>query len=190
MRITRNALGALLLVVTAIVGATAPRPSAAAVGQVRSAPGLHNQPSQHHRPAMRDLRHSMQKYRDPAVAVAAGWIPTDDCVELPDRSGGMGYHYLNPRLLGEAPDLRHPAILVYVPTRNGGRTLGAVEWFAPDADQDLATDSDRPSLAGIAFNGPMEGHEPGMPVHYDLHAWLFTHNPDGRFASFNPRVHC
>jgi hypothetical protein len=36
----------------------------------------------------------------------------------------------------------------------------------------------------------MEGHEPGMPVHYDLHAWIFKHNPAGVFAQYNPRVTC
>jgi hypothetical protein len=29
-----------------------------------------------------------------------------------------------------------------------------------------------------------------MPIHYDLHVWLFKPNPAGVFASWNPRVHC
>jgi len=29
-----------------------------------------------------------------------------------------------------------------------------------------------------------------VPVHYDLHAWLFVSNPDGVFAPFTPRVDC
>jgi hypothetical protein len=36
----------------------------------------------------------------------------------------------------------------------------------------------------------MDGHGPGMPVHYDLHVWLFKKNPRGMFAEFNPRVAC
>jgi hypothetical protein len=36
----------------------------------------------------------------------------------------------------------------------------------------------------------MLGHEPGMPVHYDLHVWLYQANPDGVFASWNPSVSC
>jgi hypothetical protein len=36
----------------------------------------------------------------------------------------------------------------------------------------------------------MEGHEPGMPIHYDLHAWVWKHNPSGDFAQFNPEVAC
>jgi hypothetical protein len=29
-----------------------------------------------------------------------------------------------------------------------------------------------------------------MPEHYDLHVWLWKHNPEGMFAQFNPRVSC
>jgi hypothetical protein len=29
-----------------------------------------------------------------------------------------------------------------------------------------------------------------MPIHYDLHVWLYKHNPAGTFAMWNPRVHC
>ena len=78
---------------------------------------------------------------------------------------------------------------MYVPS--GDRlTLGAAEWFAVDGDQDPSTDGDRPSLLGIPFDGPMPGHEPGMPVHYDLHVWLFEHNPAGLTAPFNPAISC
>lgn len=40
------------------------------------------------------------------------------------------------------------------------------------------------------FDGPTLGHEPGMPIHHDLHAWVWKHNPAGTFAQFNPRVSC
>jgi hypothetical protein len=49
---------------------------------------------------------------------------------------------------------------------------------------------DRPSLFGVKFDGPMLGHEAGMPIHHDLHLWLWKHNPSGLFAMWNPRVHC
>ena len=29
-----------------------------------------------------------------------------------------------------------------------------------------------------------------MPIHYELHVWLYRHDPAGRFAMWNPRVHC
>ena len=148
-------------------------------------------PSAHEvRRELNQLRQAYRQYADPAAAVAAGWIPTDTCVELPDGSGGMGFHYVNPALLQAAPDASRPPILVYAPLADGSRRLAAVEWMAPDADQDLSTSPDRPVLFGRGFDGPMPGHEPGMPVHYDLHAWVFTPNPDGMFAAFNPLVDC
>jgi hypothetical protein len=76
----------------------------------------------------------------------------------------------------------------------GGLTLGgrlvAIEYVKNDADGDLGTDDDRPSLFGEPFDGPMEGHQPGQPVHYDLHARVWKHNPAGELAQFNPEVGC
>lgn len=43
-----------------------------------------------------------------------------------------------------------------------------------------------PVLFGRTFDGPMAGHGPGMPWHYDLHVWIWAHNPSGTFAQFNP----
>ena len=136
------------------------------------------------------MRDATEKFRDVDAAIAAGYRPSDTCAELPGV-GGMGYHFVNPAL---ASDLRvdptKPEILVYRRLANGRFHLDALEWFVADADQDVTTDADRPSLMGHPFDGPMLGHEPGMPVHYDLHAWLFKHNPAGELSAWNPDVHC
>jgi hypothetical protein len=29
-----------------------------------------------------------------------------------------------------------------------------------------------------------------MPIHYDLHVWLYDHNPSGQLSPWNPRVSC
>jgi hypothetical protein len=29
-----------------------------------------------------------------------------------------------------------------------------------------------------------------MPIHYDLHVWLWKKNPSGMFARWNPTVTC
>lgn len=103
----------------------------------------------------------------------------------------MGIHFIKPSLaMDPAIDLRQPELLLYEPTKSGRLRLVGVEYFKADADQDLATDSDRPWLFGRPFDGPMLGHEPGMPIHYDLHVWIWKHNPSGMFAQFNPRVSC
>jgi hypothetical protein len=142
-------------------------------------------------PAQRQvIREATRRYHDPAAAVAAGYLPTDECVEDP-ALGGMGYHYAHPRLLADQViDSTLPEVLVYAPDRHGGRRLVAIEYVKDDADGDLGTDGDRPSLFGEPFDGPMEGHQPGQPVHYDLHAWVWKHNPAGELAQFNPEVSC
>jgi hypothetical protein len=158
--------------------------------------------SAHHTPAaaphsthgqkhdLRRARAATRRFRNVKVARAAGYAATGECAQDP-KYGGMGIHYANPDLVADGElDIRKPEILVYQPQPSGKLRLGAIEYFQADADQDLATDPDRPYLFGLPFDGPMLGHEPGMPVHYDLHVWLYRHNPAGRFAMWNPRVHC
>jgi hypothetical protein len=131
------------------------------------------------------IKEATRQFRDPGAAVAAGYLPTDDCVP------GMGYHYLLPAYLDDTNiDPVLPELLVYVPTRQGGRKLGAIEYMRVDADQDKSTDFDRPTLFGHPFDGPMDGHMPGMPIHYDLHAWVYVDNPDGELIANNPDVVC
>ena len=118
-------------------------------------------------------------------------MSAEECESDP-KYGGMGIHYANQALSddGNALDPLRPEVLVYQIGENGEPRLGALEYFTVDADQDLATDDDRPSLFGVPFDGPMLGHTPGMPIHYDLHVWLYKPNPAGIFAAWNPRVHC
>jgi hypothetical protein len=129
------------------------------------------------------VRAATAKYQNIEAAIADGYLPTDHCIDQP--GSGMGYHYFNPDLGGDlVNDPLKPELLIYVPDGNGGRKLGAVEYFQADMGQE------HPTIFGQRFDGPMDGHEPGMPVHYDLHLWLFEHNPDGVFAPWNPSVSC
>jgi hypothetical protein len=119
------------------------------------------------REQLREVRRATWAFRDVDVAKAAGYAPAPECVDDP-KYGGMGIHYANQKLIADGKlDITRPAILVYQPTAD-----------------------DRPSLFGLPFDGPMLGHEPGMPIHYDLHVWLYKHNPAGTFAMWNPRVSC
>lgn len=130
------------------------------------------------------------RFHDVHAAEAAGYQPVSECVEDPTM-GGMGVHYLHPGLAADGVlDHRQPELLVYRPRPDGQMRLVAVEFFQPDADQNLGTDGDRPTIFGVPFDGPMPGHNPAMPVHYDLHVWLYKHNPSGLFAMWNPRVTC
>lgn len=137
--------------------------------------------------ALSAVRQATAKYHDVATAVADGYVPVSPCVAGED--GVMGIHYAKPELLGQPVDVRRPGMLLYVPTADG-LELAGVEYFQADADQDVSTDADRPTVLGQAFDGPMAGHGEGMPVHYDLHVWLWKHNPSGTFAEYNPALSC
>jgi hypothetical protein len=136
------------------------------------------------------VRAATAKYHSLARAQADGYsVENEPCVVSPD--GTMGIHAVNGPLIGDpAIDPLRPEFLLYVPAPNGKLRLVGVEYFKVDADQNLATDGDRPSLFGLPFDGPMAGHAPGMPIHYDLHAWIWHHNPSGMFSQWNPNLHC
>lgn len=127
-------------------------------------------------------------YHNEALATVGGFERTDECVASPD--GGMGYHYVNRDRFDSVVKRDQPEALLYAEGRAGVRVLTGIEYLKVDADQDLSTDDDRPSLFGHPFAGPMPGHGPGMPVHYDLHVWVWSWNPSGMFAEWNPRVTC
>jgi len=130
------------------------------------------------------VKKALGKYKDVNVALADGYIPVSPCEALPG-SGGMGFHYLHPGLAQDlASDPLKPEILLYAPAKEGGLTLLGPEYFQADAGQG------RPSVYGQSFDGPMPGHSPDMPVHYDLHVWLFKYNPSGLFSIWNPNVKC
>jgi hypothetical protein len=136
------------------------------------------------------IREATSRYKDVDTAIAEGYVPTDNCAALPGV-GGMGYHFVNPVLASDARiDPTQPEILLYTKGDDGEFKLAGVEWFKADADQDPSTDSDRPTLFGHPFDGPMPGHEAGMPMHFDLHVWLYTNNPTGELSAWNPRVTC
>lgn len=136
------------------------------------------------------LKAATARYHSFAQAERDGYtVAGEPCVAAPP--GTMGIHAVNPALLADpAIDPLRPEILLYVPKQNGKLKLVGVEYLKFDADGNLATDDDRPSLFGQPFDGPMAGHTPTMPVHYDLHVWVWKDNPSGLFAMFNPSLSC
>ena len=131
------------------------------------------------------------RYNSIAQAEAAGYsVAGEPCVAVPGL-GAMGIHAVNGPLIGDpAIDPLQPELLLYLPKANGTLELIGVEYLKIDADQNLLTDGDRPSLFGHPFDGPMPGHNPTMPIHYDLHVWLSEDNPAGMFAQFNANLSC
>src|SRR3990172_10846910 len=88
-------------------------------------------------PELETLRSALEKYHDPYVAVRDGYFSTLGCVHYPQpggagrvpyRAGGMGIHFLNPRLIGPVPHPIPPPILLYEPDGDTLR-LVATEWL-------------------------------------------------------------
>lgn len=138
------------------------------------------------------VRQSTEKFHDVDKAIAAGYVATPTCTAVPGI-GGMGYHYINFGLaMDPAIDLTRPEVLLYEQTGNGLKLVG-VEYFLPIGAPDAPIPNPAPPapvLFGRAFDGPMLGHEPGMPPHYDLHVWVWQANPEGVFSPLNPNVTC
>ncbi|HEX2636444.1 MAG TPA: hypothetical protein VHL81_04915 [Gemmatimonadales bacterium] len=147
-------------------------------------------------PELVRVRANLDKYRDPIVAVHDGYLSSVACVAYAKGSegtmhyaaGGMGVHFLNFQLVGKPLDPAKPQVLIYEPDGDRLR-LAAAEWFVPVG----VAGSTRPTILGQELQGPMEGHDPLQPKglhHYDLHVWLWQHNPAGTFAPTNPDVTC
>lgn len=138
---------------------------------------------------LHEIRTATARYHSPAQAKRAGYVRDSPCET--SAAGGMGFHYVNfDSIVDPAIDPRKPEVLLYAPRSNGTVELVGVEYLAIDSDQDLSTDADRPFLGEVPFAGPMPGHTAQMPIHYDLHVWLYTSNPSGMFAPWNPAVTC
>jgi hypothetical protein len=137
---------------------------------------------------LQNVRAALAHYHSVTHAERDGYVPGSPCEQSPD--GAMGIHYVNPALMGPGVDPLRPEVLLYVPDKRGNLKLVGIEYWQADADQDLGTDEDRPAVFGQPFDGPMPGHAPGMPIHYDLHVWLYEQNPLGVFAAWNPGITC
>ncbi|MGH2454641.1 MAG: hypothetical protein ACRDHD_00055 [Candidatus Limnocylindria bacterium] len=151
------------------------------------------------------VRSAVASYHSYDQALADGYSAAGEpCVAEPGL-GTMGIHAVNYDLLASgANDPLRPPILLYVPRDDGSLRLVGVEyfmvalanpetgpapWFASDPPP-LGFFNPAPSIFGQTFDGPMPGHNPAMPWHYDLHAWVVEENPSGIFAPFNPALSC
>jgi len=129
------------------------------------------------------VRAATAKYHNVDAALADGYVAAPVCVEVPGL-GAMGYHYELPGSIDGIVDPLRPEALLYVPSGNGLRLVG-VEYIV-----DAGAVAGAPTLFGQTFDGPMPGHHPGQPTHYDLHVWLWSKNPSGMFSQFNPKLTC
>lgn len=138
---------------------------------------------------LQDIRAAVAQYHSVEQATRDGYVQVSPCES--SAAGTMGQHWVNFALMANpAIDPLRPEALLYLPDSRGNLKLVAVEYVKFDADGSLLTDDDRPFFFGQPFDGPMPGHNPGMPVHYDLHVWVAEENPNGVYAQWNPALSC
>ena len=136
--------------------------------------------------ALARVRAATAKYKDIEVAKRDGYRRTTDCFDSIDGEGGMGVHYQNDALADDDKiSLLKPEQLLYEPGKEGRRPqLVGVEYYAEFTGQ-------RPPQIGFGpFDGPMPGHYPGQPTHYDVHVYVHRKNTLGTFNIWNPAVSC
>jgi len=111
------------------------------------------------------------------------------CVEHPVdpvNIGAMGYHYFNKALIDDLViDPLRPEGLVYAPGADGGLKLVAVEYVVPGDKSNPPGPADAPTVFGM----DMHILVPAVGFH-TLHAWIWSTNPAGMFAHWNPEVTC
>lgn len=128
------------------------------------------------------IRETLGAYQDVEAALADYDPPAGDyCME--SGSGGMGYHYANSDLMDDRLDVERPEILVYAPTKDGGRKLAGVEYIVPYT----AWDRDRDDAPRILGRDLKRSDDLGI---WYLHVWVWEENPSGTFADWNPAVKC
>ena len=122
------------------------------------------------------VRAATAGYHRVDVAEAAGYQELLDCFS--SEAGGMGQHYVDVGSLDADLDPLAPESMVYDVSR-GRLQLVAVEYIVPLG---AWAEEDPPELFGQPFH---VNEALGLWV---LHAWIWTHNPAGMFADFNPVV--
>lgn len=131
-----------------------------------------------------EIRQATAHYQQEEKAIADGYAPSGHCVP------GMGDHYVNFGLVDDIVDPSKPEVLVYEPQKNGRMKLVAVEFIVVAATWD-AEHAGPPMLGSQEFDDHRAAGSPGPPFpHYQLHAWVWKHNPDGMYTPFNPTVSC
>jgi len=166
-------------------------------------------------PTISAVKTASAKFRDVSVAKAEGYTTDGKCMSAamigyPKSAGTMGVHYVRKDLIGITPpppgkrvtgtnthtDFMQPSMLVYEPQAGGSLKLVAVENLVFESAWRAAGHNGAPTFHGRRY--VLLKDDPNTAVdeahnyepHYELHIWLYRHNPKGLFAEFNPNVTC
>ena len=154
-------------------------------GRVYSQGGPDAVLSEEVRQTVHDIRQATRGFREIDAATEAGYGVFLDCF-TGDGSGDMGQHYVHGELVSDDElDPLQPEALVYEPQADGSLTLVALEYLV---FEDQWAGDEPPALFGQEFH--LKTEIPDTPPVWALHLWLWTHNPNGMFADYNPTVFC
>ena len=145
-----------------------------------------------HGSELAEVRAATSQYHRHQVAVDEGLFELADqagltCIEDPGGAGAMGTHWVSGGRVGDGQiSATEPEVLLYDMSKQQPRLL-AVEYvvFVDDWDG-----TDPPMLFGHEFHLVEAGNRYGLPAFYELHAWIWQHNPNGMFEDWNPRIDC
>jgi hypothetical protein len=134
------------------------------------------------------IREATARYHRVDAALADGYVVGSPCEAIP--GGGIGVHYRKSALFDVVVDPAQPELLVYEPQANGNLRLVVVAFVVPAAPWD-ASHSGPPVLGEQAFEDKRvpDFSSPPFPT-YELHVWVWQHNPNGIYATTNPTVGC
>lgn len=174
------------------MNATLARRAIAVLGALVAGSALTVVPASAEPDGLSAVRSATAGYHDVARATADGFGELRDgagvaCIDQPGV-GGMGIHYVNLDRVGDpAVTAEAPELMLYEPQRNGRLRLVAVEWVVFQSDW---TGNQPPSLFDRRFTLVGAPNRYGLPPFYELHAWVWQHNPTGMFQDYNPTVTC
>ena len=172
-----------------LVATTGCGPDVAAVLSPAPAPASAAVAMEHDGAALAAVRAATARYHRVEVALADGYVSTPVCAASPQ--GAMGIHYVNPALRNDATfDPARPELLLYEPQKNGQLRLVAVEYVITRSLWDAANPGTLPTFLDEPFVRSFGPAAHGEPDHYELHVWLWRHNPSGMFAQWNRAVSC
>lgn len=126
-------------------------------------------------------RAATAKYHDVNQAEADGYVQDVCHVD--------GCHWFNWDLYDGTFDIEHPEALNYVPTKDGGWRLVAVEYVVMGSDppqpapEGFTGDEDAPNGDEYGWRFGTEGYQD-----WELSVWIWFNNPNGMFAMENPRL--
>jgi hypothetical protein len=157
--------------------------------------------------ALQQLARQLEPFKSVEYAKSQGYVQGSACESHPTL-GAMGHHYVSPRLLGLTglvdgrvngtgtyTGVEPPAILLYLPDGQGGLKLVGIELLV-FAKAWHETNKKPPKYRGREYNymandpATPQDEAHGFMPHYDLHIWLYAHNPAGLYAQWNPALSC